>query len=294
MKIGYFADGPWAQKCFDKIVKDASLELSFICTRYNKPDKTLMKKAAIAKIDVINHININSEDFKKTLKTYDCDIFVSMSFDQIFKKSLINLPPLKIINCHSGKLPFYRGRNVLNWALINDEKEFGITIHYIDEGIDTGDIILQTCLPITDKDSYATLLKKAYFGCSENLYKAIKIIQSGQTKTMKQNDIDPFGFYCSARKEGDEIISWSQNSRDIFNFVRAINKPGPGATTFFGLNEIKINEVEVLPKARDFKGIEGCVIGVNKKFFIVKTKDSFLKVVKWSSHYTPKIGDRLK
>ena len=64
-----------------------------------------------------------------------------MSFNQILKKKIINLPHLKTINCHAGKLPFYRGRNVLNRVLINDENEFGITIHYIDEGIDTGDIV---------------------------------------------------------------------------------------------------------------------------------------------------------
>ena len=62
-----------------------------------------------------------------------------------------NMPPLKTINCHAGKLPFYRGRNILNWVLINDEREFGITVHYVDEGIDTGDIILQRVFPITDK-----------------------------------------------------------------------------------------------------------------------------------------------
>ena len=62
-----------------------------------------------------------------------------MSFNQIFDKELINIPPLGTINCHASKLPFYIGRINLNWILINDEKEFGITLHYVD----TGDIILQ-------------------------------------------------------------------------------------------------------------------------------------------------------
>ena len=63
------------------------------------------------------------------------------------------------------KLPFYKGRNILNWVLINDEKEFGITVHYVDEGIDTGDIILQETFPIIDSDDYSTLLDKAYEEC---------------------------------------------------------------------------------------------------------------------------------
>jgi methionyl-tRNA formyltransferase len=92
-------------------------------------------------IDYLKYENINSKNFIERIKTYFCDLFVSMSFNQIFKDEIINLTPLRIINCHAGKLPFYRGRNILNWVLINDEKEFGITVHYVDEGIDTGDFI---------------------------------------------------------------------------------------------------------------------------------------------------------
>ena len=82
----------------------------------------------------------------------------------------MSLPKLKTINCHAGKLPFYRGRDILNWVLINDEKEFGITVHYMDEGIDTGDIILQRTFPITDEDSYKTLLERSYDECANILY----------------------------------------------------------------------------------------------------------------------------
>ncbi|MDR1522244.1 MAG: hypothetical protein LBS28_05280 [Streptococcaceae bacterium] len=85
---------------------------------------------------------MNSKEVINLLKKYNADLFISMSFNQIFKSEIINLPRLKTINCHAGKLPFYRSRNILNWVLINDEKEFGITVHYVDEGIDTGDIIL--------------------------------------------------------------------------------------------------------------------------------------------------------
>ena len=89
-----------------------------------------------------------------------------MSFNQIFKKEIINLPLLKTINCHAGKLPFYRGRNILNWVLINDEKEFGVTVHYMDEGIDTGDIIMQDSFSISGLDDYSTLLLRSYEACA--------------------------------------------------------------------------------------------------------------------------------
>jgi methionyl-tRNA formyltransferase len=217
-----------------------------------------------------------------------------MSFNQIFQKNLINLPLLKTINCHAGKLPFYRGRNIINWAIINDEKEFGITVHYIDEGIDTGDIIIQSCYPITDNDNYETLLNCAFRECAENLYTAIKAIQGNNVNSIVQKDIHPFGFYCSERKHGDERIDWSQNSREIFNFVRAICRPGPEARTFLDQNEIKINMVKYIPEAPHYKGIVGAVVGVEPDSFFVKTNDSYLKVTEWSGLIKPRIGDRFK
>ena len=143
MIIGYFADGPWSHQALDKLLSDEGVEVKFVCARNDRPDPLLKDIATGRGISFITHPNVNSDDFLARISGLKCDLFVSMSFDQIFRKRLIELPIHQSINCHAGKLPFYRGRNILNWALINDEGEFGITVHYIDEGIDTGDIILQ-------------------------------------------------------------------------------------------------------------------------------------------------------
>jgi len=293
LKIGYFGDGPWSHQALNKLLKDDTLQIAFVCARYNTPDPVLKKKSTENGLDFIIHGNINSDEFVGKMIKYNCDLFVSMSFNQIFKSALINLPPLRIINCHAGKLPSYRGRNILNWALINDEKEFGITVHYVDEGIDTGDVILQQCYPITDEDDYSTLLKRAYKECATNLVNAVKQIQSGQVKAISQKKIQDSGFYCIARKEGDERLNWSQKSRDVFNFVRAICRPGPEARTCLGEIEIKINKVQYLPDAITYKGIVGSVVRVESDAFYVKTADSFVKVCDWSGYTVPRIGDRL-
>ena len=294
IRIGYFADGPWSHEALKLLLLDSTLQIVFICARNDVPDPLLKLKATQNGLNFITHPEINSDEFLDWMVKYDCDLFVSMSFNQIFRAKLINLPVLKAINCHAGKLPFYRGRNILNWALINDEKDFGITIHYLDEGIDTGDIILQHCYPITDNDDYATLLEKAYVGCANNLYDAIKIIQEGNVKAISQKDIDELGFYCNARKDGDERLDWNQKSRDIFNFVRAICRPGLEARTYLGDDEIKINKTQYLPKATSYKGIAGSVVGVDLNGFFVKTFDSYIKVIEWSGYSKPRIGDRLK
>jgi len=292
MSIGYFADGPWAQNALRLFLDDEEIEIKFICPRYNQPDRELERMAVKHGIDLIKNRNINSAEFIVKVEAYDCDLFVSLSFNQIFKKQLIYLPPYSTINCHAGKLPFYRGRNILNWCLINDGKEFGITVHYIDEGIDTGDIILQRCFPITDQDTYATILDRAHIECANLLYSAVKQIHAGTADRIPQSIIHSVGFYCGKRKPGDEIINWKDTSRSIFNLVRAVCSPGPMALSYLNGEVIRINKVKLVPDAPTYKGIPGQVIGESDEGFLVKTKDSFIKVVEYQYSGTIRMGNR--
>jgi methionyl-tRNA formyltransferase len=294
LSVGYFADGPWSHEALDRLLSDDTIEVKFICARHDKPDKILKSTAKSNGIDYFTHPRINSIDFFDLVAGYECDLFVSMSFNQIFKNKLINLPPLKIINCHAGKLPFYRGRNVLNWVLINDESEFGITVHFIDEGIDTGDIILQRTFMIYETDNYHTLLLKAYKECGAILYDSIKLVQRGDAPTLKQTDIDEVGSYCVTRIEGDENLDWNNDSRAIFNFVRSICLPGPQARTTLNGKSVKVNRVELVTNAKNYKGIPGSVVGVGSASFIVKTADNLIRVTEWDGYKLPKIGDRFK
>jgi len=292
LKIGYFADGPWSHKAFDKLIRDNDIVISFICVRYDTQDDILKDYAKKYNINYLKHENINSDEFISIVKKYSCDLFVSMSFNQIFKTKIINLPKYKTINCHAGMLPFYRGRNILNWVLINDERKFGITVHFVDEGIDTGDIILQKTYPITDDDTYATLLQTAYIECANILYDAIVLFKCQTVQRVKQTDMHPVGFYCSQRKTGDEIINWNQTSREIFNFIRSICYPGPKARAFINNKEMKINKVELIENAPNYKCIIAAILHKDSSGFLVKTKDSFIKVIEFEYDGKFRVGDR--
>jgi len=292
-KIGYFADGPWSHRAFEKIVKDDTIEICFVIPRIDSSDTTLKNYAFKNKIDYLPSIKVNTTEFIQIACAYDCDLFVSMSFDQIFKEEIIDLPRLGIINCHAGKLPFYRGRNVLTWAIINDETEFGITVHFIDGGIDTGDIILQKMYPITDNDDYGTLLEKAYDGCSQILFDAIKQIQNNKYDRLKQAEIHRIGSYCGIRGSGDEFINWKSTSRNLFNFIRSISYPGPRATTFFKDNPIKINRAEIVPEAPIYINTPGQILAKTTKGFYVKTIDSFIEISELETSIRLKVGDKL-
>ena len=293
-KIGYFADGPWSHAAFEKIQSDSEIEIAFIVPRNDTKDDTLKRLAERYDIDYLYPVRINNADFLEKLKSYNCDLFVSMSFNQIFKKETIEIPKFKTINCHAGKLPFYRGRNILNWALINDEKEFGITVHYIDEGVDTGDIILQRTYPISDLDSYSTLLETAYQECASILYASIKLIQQDKVQPISQKSIHPVGFYCGKRGPGDEIINWHQSSRELFNFIRSICAPGPICTTYFNNQEVKINASRLIDDTRSYKGKPGQILVKTNDGYLVKTLDTMIEIMEIETEAKLKVGEVLK
>jgi len=294
MRIGYFADGIWGQRALNLIAKEKSLEVAFIVLRQGNPDQELAEMARKLAIEVLAVPDVNNSSFLTQVENFKCDILVSMSFDQIFRTSILTASPKGIINCHAGQLPWYRGRNVLNWVLINDEPTFGVTVHYVDEGIDTGDIIVQRNYAISDEDSYKTLLDRAGTYCAEILTEALLLIGTGKYSRVPQVSIDPMGFYCSGRRTGDEHLDWIQPSRAIFNFVRALSEPGPGAVTYSEGAPIVIEKIELLDGIKPHTGIPGAVVGVDGDSFFVKTLDTYVRVTEWRGNFTPRIGLRFK
>lgn len=154
-------------------------------------------------------------------------------------------------------------------------------------------LIGSNAIPITDRDDYGTLLERAYGGCAELQFDAIKQIQPGKVTRVPQKLIHPLGSFCSPRKIEGEQLDWNQDSNDVFNFVRAVANPGPQARTFLGDKEIMINRIRWMLEAPRYKGIPGAVIQKNSGGFTVKIRDSFVQVVEWSGDANIKAGDRL-
>ena len=126
------------------------------------------------------------------------------------------------------------------------------------------------------------------------MYRAICLFKKGGVVGKKQENIHPIGFYCSQRKIGDENINWKDSSRDIFNFIRSICSPGPVARAFINGVEVKINKAEMVTGAVTYKCIEGAILNIDATSFIVKTKDSFIKITEYTSETDIKIGNRFE
>ena len=279
MRIGYFADGPWSHQALDRILATPELSVAFIVARFTSADPVLKQYADSLQIPYILHPNVNDPQFLDWVKAQEVDLLVSMSFDQILKPPMLTVAPLGFINCHAGALPFYRGRNVLNWALINGESSFGVTVHYIDEGIDTGDIILQRHCPIAHHDDYASVLEKAYILCADTLHEALTLLASGQATRMKQSSIHPVGFYCCQRKPGDEWLDWGWPSERLYNFIRALTIPGPGARTWLQDRTVAILRADMIPDSPAYLGRPGEVVGRDPLGVLVKTGDTCLRIL---------------
>lgn len=278
MRVGYFADGPWSHKALELLIDE--VELAFIVPRFDTQDPVLKEWAEKLGIPYYPCPDVNSKEFLSWVDNQSADLFISMSFNQILRKKIIEMPKYGFINCHAGALPFYRGRNPLNWVLINGESTFGITVHYVDEGIDTGDIIVQKEYAISDSDNYATLLQIAHSECAAVLVDAVSLIKKTEVKAIPQVDIHPVGTYFGRRIEGDEWIDFNWDATRIFNFVRAIAAPGPGARCLGPNGVLAVLECQLIESAPNYISTVGEVIGRNKQGVVVKVGDSTVLITK--------------
>jgi methionyl-tRNA formyltransferase len=298
MKIVFFADGPWAHNAFRKI-RSGGHRIVLIVLRYETRDPVLQVLAEEAGIKVTWHKKVNSAEFCDRLRKTGAEIGVSLAFNQIMRRNLMDLFPKGIINVHAGKLPEFRGRNILNWALINDVPEIGVTCHYIDVGIDTGGIIRQAVFPVTDEDDYGSILEKAFELCPAVLTDALKDIENGKEQVTPQPQE---GSYCVGRQDGDEFVDWTHGARRVFNLVRAITRPGPGARTWLrkkgDLEELIIWKVSPCREYPHCIGVDGSVVGHSESQKpLVRTNGELVELQDYArldgSEPRLRIGDRL-
>jgi len=134
-------------------------------------------------ISIIPTNNINDKNYLKKIKQFKPDIIISFGCPQVFKKEILSLPPLGCINVHGSLLPKYRGKNIGFWILLNQEKETGVTVHYINEKIDAGEIILQKRIKVHPQETVDSLYKKIVPEEGQALIEALELIEKGKTKT---------------------------------------------------------------------------------------------------------------
>lgn len=278
LRLAYFGDGPWSHEALVKLAaRQDDFEIIFVAPRFDYQDPELCRLAQDRGLDVRLFKNVNSAGALEEIQACDLDVIVSMSFNQIFGAPFLALPTLGTVNCHAGALPRYRGRNILNWALMNGETDFGVTAHFVDTGIDTGDILHQEMVPIREGAKYGDLLELAYEVCPRVLVAALDKLLDGTASPQPQAK-HGVGFYCGRRGPGDEWIDWSWSGERIVNFVRAIAPPGPGAVIALGGKLFEVHDASFDPTSPSYLSTEGEVVGRDDLGVWVKASDRVVRL----------------
>ena len=245
--------------------------------RTTSNDQTLITAASKMGLPVFQPKSVNDPAFVAEIAALKPDLNLSISYNQILRPPWIDLAPQGFVNFHAGKLPNYRGRNVINWALINGETEIGLTAHFIDEGIDTGDIISQQTLPVAWTDTYGDVLEATTAALPDLVSKTVRLISDGQAQRQPQSHLP--GTYYAGREDGDEWLDWSDTSFNLHNKVRAITDPGPGARTILGEKTVIIWRAYYDPQWPSYIATPGQIVGRGPdEGVVVKTGDSTLLI----------------
>ena len=224
------------------------------------------------------------------IKNITVDIIASINYLFLINKDIINHSGKLTFNIHGSLLPKYRGRTPHVWAIINNEKETGITAHKIDEGCDTGDIIEQIIIPIDISDTGNDILqnyKKYYF---KLVLDVVSKCENNTLQFKKQNE--KFATYFGKRTPSDGKIEWDWQKERIKNWVRAQSNPYPGAFAFFENNKIIIDEVKFSEIGYNDE-IDNGIVLANEPNIIIKTPNGPLELTKLRTPIKLSLGCKL-
>ena len=224
-------------------------------------------------IEVIQPKKVKDEKIIKKIKEINPDLIVVVAYGKILPKEIIDIPKYGIINVHSSLLPKYRGASPIHSAILNGDTESGVSIMYIEEGLDSGDVILQESCDILENDTLGTLHDKLKDLGAIGLEKALKLIEDGKVEATKQDE--SLATFVKPITKEQTKIDWNNTKEVIFNQIRGLN-PFPAAHTFNEKNEnIKIYKTEKLDK--EYEGKNGQIVDIiNKKGPVVKVKNGAL------------------
>ncbi|MEN2994419.1 MAG: methionyl-tRNA formyltransferase [Thermodesulfovibrio sp.] len=230
-----------------------------------------IKKVAMNyRLPLIQPEKIKDEDFIKSLKSLNPEFFIVVAYGKILPKEILEIPHKGCINLHASLLPKYRGAAPIQWALIKGEKITGVTTILMDEGIDTGPILLQKEVLIEDEDNAESLSKKLSIIGAELVIETIDKMRKGSIIPKPQIG-EPT--YAPQLKKEDGKINWNESAIKIFNLVRG-TYPWPGAYSFLKDERVKIIKTEVLKG----NASPGLIIKA-KDELVVGTADGLIKIL---------------
>jgi methionyl-tRNA formyltransferase len=250
-----------------------------------QPDRPVGRKRVLTpppvKVEALKH-NIpviqpnkirEKEEIEKVL-SYEPDLIVTAAFGQILPNELLDAPKFGCINVHASLLPELRGGAPIHYSILQGKKKTGVTIMYMVEKLDAGDILTQVEIPILDTDHVGSLHDKLSVAGSKLLSETIPLLLAGKITPIKQDDSK--ATFASNIKREQEKIDWTKDGEDIYNHIRGLH-PWPVAYTTLNGDVMKIWWGQKVPSSTSAKS--GTVVSIEKDGFIVSTGNTtFIKI----------------
>lgn len=274
LNIVFFGEDSFSDVILNSLI-DAGHQVKLVITPYyeNLIYKKLEHTCSEKQIRFERCKKINSEETCQLVREANPDLCVISHFERLIKKNLLEIPRLGFINLHPSLLPEYRGMSPQHWPIINGDKEAGITIHYVDEGTDTGNIILQRKFPLQGNEYVKDLQKMWMREYKTIMVEAIDKILNGD-ETIKQSHLE--GSYHGRLTEEDCQIDINSTVHQAYNLVRGVSMPYHGAQ----IGDIIVWKAHII----DNLGIQNLSIGVHMDSSIgnvIQFKDGILFIDKY-------------
>jgi methionyl-tRNA formyltransferase len=222
-------------------------------------------------IPVLQPMKVRAPEFIETMRGLNPDLILVTAFGQILPKALLEIPRFGCINIHASLLPRYRGAAPINWCIVNGETETGVTIMQMDEGLDTGDMLLRKSVAIGAEEDAQSLHDRLSVVGAEALAEALDLLVAGRLIGEKQDDTQ--SNYAPMLKKEDGLIDWSRDARVIRDLVRGLT-PWPGAFTYLADKTLKIYRCRVAGG----DGRPGTVLQADRSGFVIACGEGGLLV----------------
>lgn len=283
MKIVLFGSSDFSIPTL-QILDKSSHDLISVVTPIDKP-RGRGKKVVISnfrkEVNALSYTNLQFENFNldetvKTLQKINADLFVVVAFQKLPDK-IINIPKYGCVNIHPSKLPKYRGSSPIQYAILNGDKEIGISIIKISSKIDSGNILFQTNLAISDNENFGDIYYKSSVIGADNLIKTINLLNENIAYRGIAQD-DSIATYAKKLFAKDFKINWNKTSLEIYNQIRAFS-PYPGAYSFLNKKRFKIFKSKIILEKNMNLNLPAGAIKIEDNSIYVKTKDNFLSLL---------------
>ena len=281
MKIVFMGTPDFSVNALEKIVK-AGHDVVGVITQPDKPKgrggkmqyTPVKEKALELGLDVYQPQRVKETEFIEKLKEMNPDAIVVIAFGQILPKAILDMPKYGCINVHASLLPKYRGAAPIQWSVIDGEKETGVTTMYMNEGLDTGDIIDKVVVPIDKKETGGSLFDKLAIEGGKLILKTLIELENGTAVRTPQDDSK--SNYAGMINKQLGKIDFNKSANEIERLIRGLN-PWPSAYTKMDGKTLKIWDADVDDSEND--SAPGTITEVGKDFIRVATGKGSLKIL---------------